>query len=400
MSTEHPSGSPGALAGVRVLEVADGIAGPFAGKCFAAQGAHVVKIEHPARGDRSRTYGPFAGDVPGADGGGLFAYLNAGKESVALDIGEEQDREIVHRLAGDAQLVIASASSPAKIRSVRLTYDSLSDRAEGLVVTTITPFGMSGPLADVPGHDVDFYAVGGVATSIGAPDRAPMAPPLELSAYQAGLCAASASLLALFSAKRTGKGQHVDVSPLDAWVTVQQGSALMNALAFGSRTRRAGRRRTDAYPFQLMPAKDGLVCMIARDGKQWKRFLQEVLADPSIGLDAERYRDRRAMGLQYPDEVDALLAPWFGSHTRAEIFELCRRAHVPFSPVRTLDEVSECEQLAARGYFVTLPLGSGGPVRMPGAPYKMSATPWQFGVRAPRLGEHTESVLARTGAST
>jgi crotonobetainyl-CoA:carnitine CoA-transferase CaiB-like acyl-CoA transferase len=104
------------------------------------------------------------------------------------------------------------------------------------------------------------------------------------------------------------------------------------------------------------------------------------------------------MGLEYPDEVDAVLHPWFQSRTRSEIFALCRRHHVPFSPVRTLDEVAACEQLAARGFFVDTPLGADGEVmRMPGAPELLSATPWVTGA-APRLGEHTAQVLAGIGA--
>jgi crotonobetainyl-CoA:carnitine CoA-transferase CaiB-like acyl-CoA transferase len=293
--------------------------------------------------------------------------------------------------------LLADARSGAEVRSLRATYDEVSRRFPRVVVTAITPFGMSGPLAELGAHDVDFCALGTITTTIGEPGREPLTPPLELSGYQAGLCAASASLLALFARRRRGTGQLVDVSPLDAWATVHQGSGLMNALAFSSVTRRAGKRRPDAYPFHLMAAKDGLMCMIARDGSQWKRFVQDVVGDPA--LSAERYRDRRKMGLEYPEEVDALLVPWFAARTRSEIFALCRAAHVPFSPVRTLDEVASCEQLASRDFFVTIPSadGSAHDVRAPGAPYRLSATPWLAPSRAPRLGEHTAEVLAGAG---
>lgn len=393
----HGSSAPAALAGLRVIEVADGLAGPFAGKCFAAQGAQVVKIERPKVGDPSRSFGPFPDDVAGPDRSGMFAYLNAGKQSVAIDVTSSVGRSIMQRLAGSADVLLASAGSASELRSIGATYDDQSAVAEGTVVTTITPFGMDGPLTAATAHDVNFCALGTITTTIGERDREPLTPPLELSGYQAGLCAASGTLLALFARKRTGLGQHVDVSPLDAWATVHQGSGLMNALAFGSTSRRSGRRRRDAYPFHLMPAKDGLVCMIARDGHQWKRFVQDVVDDPALG--SERYRDRRKMGLEYPDEVDALLAPWFAVRTRAEIFELCRSAHVPFSPVRTLDEVASCEQLAARGFFVTIPPSgdSGIEFLAPGAPYRLGATPWPPPAAPPRLGEHTVEVLEDAG---
>jgi len=382
-----------ALTGIRVVEVADGLAGPFAGKCFAAQGAEVVKIERPVTGDRSRSFGPFLGDDAGLERSGLFAYLNAGKKSVTIDLTSDRGYESFVDLVGSADVLLADSRSGSEVRWLCSTYEEVSRRFPGVVVAAITPFGMSGRLTELSAHDVDFCALGTITATIGEPGREPLTPPLEMSGYQAGLCAASASLLALFARRRTGAGQLVDVSPLDAWATVHQGSGLMNALAFSSVTVRAGNRRRDAYPFHLMAAKDGLMCMIARDGNQWKRFVQDVVGDPA--LSAERYRDRRKMGIDYPEEVDALLAPWFCARTRSEIFALCRAAHVPFSPVRTIDEVASCEQLASRDFFVTIPNadGSGNGLRAPGAPYRLSATPWLAPSRPPRLGEHTAEVL-------
>jgi benzylsuccinate CoA-transferase BbsE subunit len=154
-----------------------------------------------------------------------------------------------------------------------------------------------------------------------------------------------------------------------------------------------------------MPAADGLMCLIARDGSQWKRFVLDVVGDPV--LTEPRYRDRTAMGLDFPDEVDAVLAPWFSARTRNEIFELCRKHHVPFSPVRTIEEVAECEQLASRGFFVDVAphavagVGSAAStIPMPGAPYLMSETPMRASGSAPRLGEHTAAVLERAGYET
>lgn len=382
-----------ALRGIQVLEVAEGIAGPFAGKLLAGHGATVIKVERPS-GDPSRSYGPFPDDVADAERSGMFAYLNADKMSVSLDLASSPGRDELHRLAGAADVLIVSGRSAAEVETLAGRYQDLAHHSPGRVMTTITPFGMDGPLANQSAYDVNFCALGGITTTIGERDREPLTPPLDLSSFQAGLAASSGSLLALLARRRTGHGQHVDVSPVDAWATVHQGTGLMNALAFGRRFRRSGRRRRDAYPFHLMPAKDGLMCMIARDGNQWKRFVLDVVGDPV--LTEPRYRDRLKMGLEYPDEVDRLLAPWFTARTREEIFALCREHHIPFSPVRTLDEVAECDQLRFRGFFANAPAveRTMPVVRMPGAPYLMSATPWRAPGRSPRLGEHTTVVAA------
>ena len=141
------------------------------------------------------------------------------------------------------------------------------------------------------------------------------------------------------------------------------------------------------------------MCLIAREARQWEQFIVNVVKDPRLTT-GDRYRDRTAMGLRYPDEVDAILAPWFAQHTRQEIFDLCREFRVPFAPVRRIDEVAECEQLAARGFFVDVPTGDADEtLRMPGIPFLMRD---QIKQRrpAPRLGQHTDEVLATLESSS
>ncbi|HEX3930516.1 MAG TPA: CoA transferase [Nocardioides sp.] len=380
------TGPPGALSDVRVVEYADDLAGAFAGKLLADLGAEVIKVEMPGSGDPLRRSAPTAPGLAEPTGRGLFPYLNGNKLSLTLDPVQPDGRARFEELLSGADVLIVSGV-PRDISARRVGYHDLEGDFPQLVVATLTSFGWIGPWADAAADDLTICSLGAIANAVGEAGRPPLSPPLSLSSYQAGVAAVSGSLLALLARERTGRGQHVDISPLDVWGTVHQGSILANQVNFGHATTRAGRRRREAYPFQLMAAADGLMCMIARDGKQWGRFVSEVVCDPRLVGD-ERYRDRVAMGLRYPDEVDALLEPWFSKHSRQEIFELCREHRVPFAPVRRIDEVAACEQLASRRFFVEAPAPSSEVVTtVPGSPYLMSATPPVHG-RAPALGEH------------
>lgn len=387
---------PSALAGMRVLEVGHGIAAPFAAKLLADMGADVVKVEAPAAPDAMRAHGPFRDDRPDGRGGGLFQYLNANKRGVSLDVACARGRAMFDVLAAQADVFIVNGS----VRSIEekgLGFERLAKTAPQLVVTTITPFGFGSPLSGHAGEDITICALGGVTAMVGEPGRAPLTPPLSLSWYQAGLAAASAALLALFARDQSGSGQHVDISPLDVWATAHQGTVLADSINHGVVAQRAGRRRNDAYPYHLLEAQDGLMCLIARDGKQWKRFITEVVREREL-LENPRYRDRRVMGRDYPHEVDAILRPWFAVRTRAEIFAACRASRVPFSPVRRIDEMAECEHLRARGFFVDLPQPDGiAPLRVPGAPYRFGRTPWKIRLPAPTPGQHNAEIFAGIG---
>lgn len=384
-----------ALKGLKLVECGNGLSAPFAAKLLCDMGAQVIKVERPGDGDDARAWGPFPGDRPDREKSGMFHYLNAGKRSVTLDLMSPQGGEVMQALLAQADALLINGDVAA-IEALQLDPQSLLTRWPRLVVTTITPFGYDNAMSRYPAHDITICALGGVTGVVGEPTREPLTPPLELSDYQSGVAAASATMLGLFARERSGAGQHVDISPLDVWATVHQGSAFTNYLNFGKTRGRGGRRRPEAYPFHFLAAKDGLMCLIARDGGQWKRFVQ-LVGEPAL-IDNERYQDRLAMGLAYPEEVDALLQPWLAARTRDEIFALCREHHIPFAPVRRVDEVMACEQLASRDFFRSLPPRADGvSFIVPGAPYHFSATPATVAAPAPLLGEHTAAVLHELG---
>jgi len=185
----------------------------------------------------------------------------------------------------------------------------------------------------------------------------------------------------------------VDVSSADVMAALHVAhSHLPPALYEGARRKRAGHRNPRMpYPQATLRCKDGYMCMGAPQIQQWARFTQAI-GNPDW-VQNPRYRKRRAMAQEYPDEVDALLAPWLMAHTKEEIFALCRQHHVPFAPIKTIDEVANDAHLAERGFFVTVDHPEAGPLRYPGAPYKLSGTPWAVHRPAPILGEHNEAVF-------
>ena len=377
-----------ALRGVRVLEWGENLGASFAGKLLADLGADVITVEWPGA-DREASDRLVMGRNHGVEHRGMFHFLNANKRSVSVGPGEPSQSALFLQLL-DASDVFLAGGSVGRLRVHGLTEEALRERFPHLIFTSITPFGFAGPLSEASAHDITLCAMGGITNMVGDPRRPPLTPPLALSSFQGGLAAAAGSLLALFARDQSGRGQHVDISPLDVWATVHQGSIFANDVYFGYTTSRGARRRPGPYPFELMRAKDGWMCLIARELEQWSRFIVDVVGDPRL-TENERYRNQLAMGREYPDEVDEILRPWFAERTRDEIFALCRKHRVPFAPVRRIDEAAECEHLAARKFFVDVPTdGIGSFVRIPGLPF---ASPRRRRIKpSPALGQDTEEV--------
>lgn len=378
------------LEGITVVEWGEFISAPFCGKLLAGMGAEVVKVERPVLGDRARQYGPFPDDVPNHEASGLFLSLNLGKRSVTLNAESATGRDLLRRLLERADVLVTN-HAPGYIEGLALDYERLREVNPRLVVTTITPFGWTGPYRDYPGYDITVMALGGILFSVGEPGRAPLAPPCFQSDYQAGLAGASATVTALLAREATGRGQHADIAAYEPFSTYHSGATATTFVYEGVTGHRAGRRRADLYPYTLLPCKDGLLCLIARDGRQWKRFLVDVMQREDIANDP-RYRDRRVVAEQYPEEMDALLEPWLRQHTREEVFALCRQHRVPFAPVRRVDEVLADPHLAERGYFTEVEHPVAGRLPYPGAPFQLSEAPWEVRGPAPALGEANEEI--------
>jgi CoA:oxalate CoA-transferase len=381
------------LDGVKIIELSQYISGPYCGMLMAGLGAGVTKIEEPGVGDISRRCGPFPDDIPHTDRSGLFHYLNRNKRGVTLDIRTATGREILLNMVKGADVLVEDMQ-PKLAADLKLDYQHLQEANPKLNVVSITPFGQTGPYKDYKAYAINASAIGGMSPIVGEPGREPLTPPFSLGNYQTGIISANAIMSALMAQRKIGKGQHIDISEAESWSIFHTGNVVSSFIYSGRKRNRTGHRTFAPYPYTLLPCKDGYLSMIALRGSEWKRFL-EIVGDgqvPEWYASDERFKDRLKAGVEYSDVLDELLAPWLMSHTKAEIFERCREKHVPFTPVRNMEEVVNCEHLNERAYFDDVDCPGADTFKCPGAPVRFSASSWDMAQSAPLLSEHNHPV--------
>lgn len=394
-ASQQTSRPPGALSGVRVVEWSNLVSAPYCGKLLAELGAEVIKVEPPGVGDDSRGLGPFPGDMPHPERSGLFLFANLNKMGVTLNLGTDVGRRLMERLLGSADIFLENQPREA-LEEAGLDYPVLKERHPRLIVTSISPYGRSGPYNRYRGYDLTANAVSGLSFGTGHPHREPLTTPLHQASYLAGVGAAFASTVALLGRDLTGRGQLVDVAEAQVIATLLTGYHLPTYIYRGVAGWRSGNRmRLGLFPNCVLPCKDGYVCIDAPQLEQYQRFL--ALLGDQDWMQEPRYRDRRAMSDQYPEEAEALIAPWFMQRTKEEILQACLENRIPCVPVKTFDEVLEDPQLNARDYFRSdfqeADHPEAGGYRYPGPPYRLADTPAMVVRPAPRLGQHNAEVL-------
>ncbi len=378
-----------ALAGIRVVECAEEVSGPFCGKALADLGADVVKVEPPA-GDRSRDAGPFPGDRPDLERSGRFLYLNANKRSVVLDLETPQGRADLESLARHADVLIA-VGTPSRLAQ-QGTDRRLLTINPGLVITCISPFGLVGPYREYTSTDLVAYQLGGLGreTPYNQVQDLEAEPPLvgggSQTEFLTGWTAALLTLAALRHRDRTGRGQVVDVSSFEAVA-----SMLRISLAGVSYTGRIVIQRQKNGFSWVQPCRDGHVSISPASFDHWWQRFKRMAGKPDWA-DQEIFAtilDR----LRNADAVEMLIDQWLEHRDKREVFALALEHGVPGFPVHSMGEVLAAEQLRERGFFVDVVHPVAGRIRQPGAPMRLSATPWRIRRASPRLGEHTREVL-------
>lgn len=396
----------GPLAGLRVLELC-GPMGQYAGKLLADMGADVVKVEPPDGGE-ARRVGPFADDVPGPDRSLSFWYWNTNKRSAVLDFDREEDRETWRRLVSAADIVIEDRR-PGELDAAGMGYAAAAPGNPGLIWCAITPFGQDGPWAQFSATDMVSLALGGAMMMNGYdPEDAPGAPPIRGhgdQGYATGChYAVQGILAALLWRDRTGEGQFIDCSVHEAvssttevalpyWFTQQ-----VNVIR--QTGRHAAASRTERW---LQRAADGrwtLIFGVGRDNASWKRIKEWFQSRGFGGLfDAPRFDDpaARQPGRGSPEaaEIFAELEKFIAAHPAEEVYRGGQERRQAWGVVRSPEENLADPHWEDRGFWVEVEGEGreGQPVRMPGAPYRFSATPWALRRPAPKLGEHTAEVL-------
>ena len=380
-----------ALSGIRVVEYGSFVSAPYCTKLMADLGAEVIKVETPDIGDESRNHGPFPNDIPHPERSGLFLYLNTSKFGITLNVKTSTGQKILKGLLKDADVFVEN-NTPQFMNELGLDYPSVRELNPRLIMTSITPYGQTGPYSDYKAYAINCCAVGGVSQSIGHHWREPLTAPLSMGHYQAAVSGAGATMVALLVGDATGRGQHIDISEADVWATYYVGFGI-TIHAFGARDslRKGYIGGGWTYPARrVIPCKDGFMALCAPQLKQWTRFL-DLMGNPEWTQEP-RYRDRHAMEDDYPEEVDALLAPWFLERTKKELFELFEKNAIPFAPLYDMADEASDPHLSERGFFATIDRDDTGTLKYPGAPYKFSKTPWALNRPAPLLGEHNEEI--------
>jgi crotonobetainyl-CoA:carnitine CoA-transferase CaiB-like acyl-CoA transferase len=382
-----------ALSGIKIVEYGHFISAPYCSKLMADLGAEVIKIEDPVAGvDEARVHGPFPGFHAHPEKSGLFLWLNTNKKGLILNLNSKAGREVLEKLLGEADIFVQNIP-PGQTRGKILAPETLRADHPHLIVTTITPFGLSGPYQDYLAYELNVSAAAGVSVASGDPEREPLVLPYFQTYFQAGAAAAGATLTAVLARdKMEGRGQAIEISEVEVAANNLVGQHLTTYIYRGlTGIRRGHHGGYFNYPCTCLPCKDGYICLVAPQLAQWKRFI-ELMGTPEWSKNP-RYRDRREMAESYPEEVDALLMEWLKNYTKEEIFRMCLEGHIPFGPVRTIDEIASDPQLEARGFWTELDHPQAGRLRYPGTGYAFSKTPAALEQAAPLLGEHNEEII-------
>ncbi|MCH8025499.1 MAG: CoA transferase [Chloroflexi bacterium] len=390
-----------ALSDLRVLDLSQGIAGPYCAKLFADLGAEVIKIE-PPDGDRSRSMGPFPNDEPHPEKSGLFLHLNTGKKSVTLDLGQSSGQTLLKKLLEKADVLVES-DSPTAMAKHGLNYSDLKRDFPNLVYVSITPFGLTGPYKDYDGNSLTAMAMSTIMYNTGDPDREPLTTGGAPAEYIAGIHAWIGALAALAYRENESRGQQVDVSLADAAACADEYNAAMYGFQ-GAIRRRFYSRHVFGYPMDIMACKDGHIVVIpGAAGFPQRGLTVEGAVSPMALLMGNPELDQNPLFQSGQErmirwrEVDELIQPWLDERGKDEIVETAQALRMPFAHVPTVQDLVESEHLQSRGFFQTIDHPEAGELTYAGHPFRMSETPPRMS-RAPLLGEHNEEFGASADA--
>lgn len=377
----------GALSGLRVVDFSLGVSGPWCTKLLAGLGAEVIKIE-PMGGDPSRRQGPFPKDIPQSETSGTFLHLNTGKLGITLNIESASGREIALRLAARSDVLVES-HSPGVMAEKGLGPEQMASVNEGLIYVSVTPFGQDGPYSGYEASEIILYALGGYMMLTGDQDREPLKAYGDQTQMQAGQQAATATMVALFAREASGRGQHVDISIMEA-ATFMLGGAPQAFHHRGDVAKRAGARLSGMsprmfYPSTIRPCRDGYVHV--HTNVRHPDMLSVLMGEPD--LFSPRVMDSP---LGHADEIDALMDPWLRERDKREIVRTAQDLRLPFTEVMSPSEVANDVHHQERGFWTEFDHPETEPIVQPGPPIRLSKTPWET-KRAPRLGEHNDLIL-------
>jgi len=375
---------PGLLDDVRVLELTDGLSGAFCAKLLADQGADTLKVEFPGRGDPSRHEPPFIGGEPDPDRSTLFLAFNTNKRSITLDITTPTGRAVLLRLIAEREIMIESFA-PGYLAALGVGYEALQRVNPGLIMTSITPFGQTGPYRDYRGNDLIAQAMGGFLYTTGQTERPPMGTALEQTAIVTARNAVIASMAALLQQRQSGEGQHIDVSMMEAVISTPPN--FIHQFSFTGAIAGRGFGESAVLDGMHLATRDSPVTLTtAGTGGNpmdtWAAFLDEPrLRDPKF--------NSRQGRTQHWKELLALVEGKLSRWKARDFMKEAMDQRLVVGVVQSPEEVVSCPHLAARGSFIVLDHPDMGTLHYPGAGFLIDGVnPVAEGRAAPRLGEH------------
>ncbi|MGN6765027.1 MAG: CaiB/BaiF CoA transferase family protein [Rhizobiaceae bacterium] len=382
--------SPPPLSGIRVIELARILAGPWAGQLLADLGADVIKIENPKGGDDTRSWGPPFVKGKGEENLSAAYYhsANRGKRSVALDFSTPEDAETLKKLIATADVLIENFKVGG-LKKYGLDYESMKALNPRLVYCSITGFGQTGPYAPRAGYDFIIQGIGGLMSITGEAGREPQKVGVAVSDIFTGLYSVIAIQAALRHAEKTGEGQYIDMALLDTQCSIL-GNQNLNYLISGKAPIQMGNAHMNIAPYEVLPVKDGHIILAVGNDGQFQRFcgalgIPELAEDPDFATNPARVANRARLR-------ERLLAELAGRE-KAPLLAALEKATVPASPINNIAEMFEDPQIVARGMRMDLADADGNVLPSVRAPMLMSRTPLSYERPSPRLGEHTEEVL-------
>ncbi|MBO6856838.1 CaiB/BaiF CoA-transferase family protein [Roseibium sp.] len=386
------------LKGIKVVELARILAGPWTGQTLADLGADVIKVESP-QGDDTRGWGPpFVKDEAGADrDAAYFHACNRGKRSIAVDFRTQEGQELVRRLVADADILVENFKVGG-LAKYGLDYDSLSKVNPKLIYCSITGFGQDGPYAHRAGYDFMIQGMGGIMDLTGDPEGDPQKIGVAFADIFTGLYGVVGVLAALRRRDETGEGEWVDMALLDAQVGVLANQAL-NYFVSGKAPKRLGNAHPNIVPYQVFPASDGhLIIAVGNDG-QFRR-LCAVLGLPELA-DNPRYATNAARVAARSDLVPILTAET-STRARDDLLAALEGEGVPAGPINSVEDVFNDKQVLHRDMKVDLPATGveGGSVASVRTPIRFRNGTLVLDRAAPALGEHTEEILKELGITS
>jgi crotonobetainyl-CoA:carnitine CoA-transferase CaiB-like acyl-CoA transferase len=385
---------PTSLESIRVVELAEALAGPYCEMILGDLGADVVKVERPGTGDQTRSWGPpFVGTESA-----YFLTTNRNKRSITLNYDHFHDAEVLQRLLSTADVFITNQAFLASLQKRGLDPETLQSKYPRLIHSNISGYGLTSPNAGRPGYDILAQAESGVMTFTGEPGGEPMRYPIAIADMTCGMYAAMGILAALFARESSGRGQFLDMALFDSQLTwlANVGSNYLNANAL---PKRWGNAHPSIVPYQMFRARDDKFFVVGVGTEPlWKKFVQALGAESTLGADprfqtnalriANRAELLASLQLKFDREAASLWLEKFGS------------AGVPCAPINSIPEALDNAQTLARGLIIQLEHPSLGHARSIANPIRLSDTPVTYRLPPPLLGEHTAQILLSLGYST